>query len=157
MAFFDNKRKFFHDLDKGISGTFVKFEEHTTERGKKFPVYIPLNSLKKIKYAHAIRESDVYPVFPAHDAPGCEKEILYVYRGDDPESLIGFMQNSDALKVKELKEKITVMETDLRTSKHQSMQAQAGIATTMRQVKEMHKQEKDDNKLKLNIDRFGQL
>ncbi len=138
MGFFENKQPLWIDLDAGITGTFVRFEEHTTEKDHVYPVITPFNSFKKIRYARPVPMSSVITMHPKTIHQGVENAWMVLYEGGD-ESIVNFIDKKNIERVRDLEEKNNTLEIENRSLQQQLNDAREGLQKEMKGVKDLTK------------------
>lgn len=138
MGLFDTKNPVLIDLDKGIIGTFVRLEEDPTEKGFVYPVFVPLNSLKRIKYGKSISKRDITDLYPDATHKGVETKWMVIYKGGK-DSLVDFIDTKFKERIVELEDKIQDMEIELQATEQRARDAYEGASKTIAQSKELTK------------------
>lgn len=138
MGLFQNKQPLLIDLDLGITGTFVEFQEETTEKGYVYPVFTPLNSLRKIRYANPIQKAATTLVWPKTNHKGAEESLMIIYRGD-PDGLIKIVDSKFSERVRELEEQLQSLEIENQALKQDLRDSKEGLQKEMSRIKGLEK------------------
>lgn len=138
MSFFEQKMPLLIDLDKGIVGTFVRYDEQTTEKGMVYPVFVPLSTFKKVRYARPIPRSATTQLYPKSSHKGTEESIIFIYEGGE-ESLISIVDSKFAQKVRELEEEKQTLEIENQALKQELRDAKEGLQKEMSKIKSINK------------------
>lgn len=138
MPFFEQKMPLLIDLDQGVTGTFVKFEEQTTEKGMVYPVFVPLNTFKKVRYARPVPRTSITQLYPKTLHKGTEESWIVIYRGGE-ESLVHIIDSKFAEKVRELEEEKQTLEIENQALKQELRDAKEGLQKEMAKIRSINK------------------
>lgn len=143
MGVFGEKNPLLIDLDRGICGTFVGVEAEGTEPGWVHVVYTPFNSFKHVKYTHAIPKSAMHYIHPQTDAPGIDKQIIFIFQGGE-ESLVKFIDQKNIKLIRELENRVKDLEIEKATAQQRAEEAYTGAEKIVQKTKQITKTDQKD-------------
>jgi hypothetical protein len=150
---FGNKNPVWVDLDRGICGTFSRFEEQGTEKDYVYPYFYPFNSWKEVRYTFPVSRLAVHVVYPDKQAKGVETQIIFCFQGGDESLVTKFIDQKNVRLIKELQERIKDLEVEKSTHMQRAEDAFAGAEKTVLKQKNLGKKEENNPLSPFGIDR----
>lgn len=153
MGFFGKQNPVFIDLDRGIVGTFDETEAQGVEEGYVYPIIVPFNSFRHIKYSDSIPKTDIHHVFPSgkanKDKGAIAESQLVVVFGSKEGGIMDMISKKQSVTISQLKDRIKDQEIEIANLKQRAEEAYSGaekVVTRSKQLsKSMEKREIDPN------------
>lgn len=141
MSMFGEKKPLFFDLNKGHIGTYEAFHKHISEAGIGFPVFVPLNGIRKVRYPDPIPQECVKSLsWP--DQNGNIQQWTFVINGK--EGLLGMLFANYDEQVRQLQEQKRTLEIEIRQLKQKVRSAGEGLNKSMAEVESITKRRQEN-------------
>lgn len=127
MSLFNLKAPTFHHLDLGIHGTFIRFDEESTDPGFVWVWYRPMNSFANLRCEKPIKWDHIHETTPKRtDIPGVPNKEVIVFTGEEGSLINTGIVEKQNKTIKELREKIHALKMQLSSAKQTTEDAASG-------------------------------